>query len=123
MLFRSDFEIANSDPTTHNIHPLPKTNREWNISMPPKSENLKRSFSQPEIIPVKCNVHPWMRSYVGVFKHPFFAVSGKDGSFEIKGLPPGEYTIEAWHEKFGTQEQKLRMTPKESKTIEFTFKG
>ncbi len=118
-----DFEIANSDPTTHNIHPLPKTNREWNQSMPPKGENLKKSFPRPEIIPVKCNVHPWMRSYIGVFKHPFFAVTGKDGTFEIKGLPPGQYTIEAWHEKLGVMEQKVTVAAKESKSVDFTFKG
>ena len=118
-----EFEIANSDPTNHNIHPLPKVNREWNTSMPPRGENLKRSFPRPELIPVKCNVHPWMKSYIGVFKHPFFAVSGKDGTFEIKGLPPGEYTLEAWHEKLGAQEQKVTVTAKESKAIEFTFKG
>lgn len=119
-----EFEIANSDPTTHNVHPIPKTNREWNQSQPPKGERLKKSFSRPEVaIPVKCNVHPWMKSYIGVFKHPFFSVSGKDGTFQIKGLPPGNYTIEAWHEKFGVQEQKVSVSAKESKTVDFTFKG
>src|SRR5262249_44827644 len=97
-----EVDISNDHPTTHNIHPMPKVNREWNQSQSPKGEALKKSFQQPEMppIPVKCNIHPWMKSYIAVLRHPFFAVTGKDGSFEIKGLPPGTYTIEAWHEKF-----------------------
>jgi hypothetical protein len=117
-------EIANSDPTNHNIHPLPKVNQEWNESQPPKGENRTKSFARQEImIPVKCNVHPWMRSYIGVVSHPFFAVTGDDGSFTIKGVPPGTYTLEAWHEKFGPQEMQVTVAPKESKTADFAYKG
>ncbi len=117
-------KIMNSDPTTHNIHPVPQSNREWNTSMSPGGQALDRTFAREEImIPVKCNVHPWMKSYIGVLKHPFFAVTGKDGSFEIKGLPPGEYTIEAWHEKLGTATQKVTVSAKESKTVDFTLKA
>ena len=116
--------ISNSDPTTHNIHPMPKVNREWNQSQPPKGGNLEKEFSRTEImIPVKCNVHPWMRSYIGVVDHPYFAVTGDEGTFELKGLPPGEYTVEAWHEKYGALEQKVRLAPSATQTIEFTFKG
>lgn len=120
-----EFEVANNDPTTHNIHPLPKVNREWNQSQSPKTDPLKKTFQQPEMPPiaVKCNIHPWMKSYIAVLKHPFVSVSSKDGSFEIKGLPPGTYTIEAWHEKLGTQEQKVTVTAKDSKKIDFDFKG
>ncbi|MBI4462618.1 MAG: carboxypeptidase regulatory-like domain-containing protein [Acidobacteria bacterium] len=119
-----EIHILNNDPTTHNIHPVPKNNREWNTSMPPGSENLVRSFPREEVaVPVKCNVHPWMKSYIGVFKHPFFAVTGPQGAFEIKGLPPGEYVIEAWHERYGTLQQKVTLAAKESKTVEFTFAG
>ncbi len=117
-----EVHILNSDTTTHNIHPVPANNREWNRSMPPGADKLVESFPREEImIPVKCNIHPWMRSYIGVLKHPFFAVSGEDGSFSISGLPAGDYTIAAWHEKYGTQESKVTVAAKESKAIEFTF--
>lgn len=119
-----EVHILNSDPTTHNIHPLPKTNREWNESQPPKGEKLVKTFPREELlIPVKCNVHPWMRSYIGVLKHPYHAVTGEDGTFTIKNLPPGEYTLAVWHEKLGTQEQKVSVTAKDSKTVDFTVKG
>jgi carboxypeptidase family protein len=115
-------KVLNSDPTTHNIHPVPANNREWNTSMSPGGQPLDRTFAREEVmIPVKCNVHPWMKSYIGVLKHPFFAVTGKDGSFTIKGLPPGEYTIEAWHEKLGTTTQKVTVGPQETKTVDFTL--
>ncbi len=124
VMVNQEIEISNSDPTNHNIHPLPKVNREWNESQPPKGDVKKKQFPREEImIPVKCNVHPWMRSYIGVVSHPFFAVTGADGAFTIKGLPPGEYTLEAWHEKYGVQETKITVAPKETKTSDFTFKG
>ncbi len=117
-------KILNSDPTNHNIHPLPKINREWNESQPPGGEPKLKTFAREEImIPVKCNVHPWMRAYIGVVSHPFFSVTGTDGTFTIKGLPPGEYTLEAWHERYGTQELKVTVAPKETKTADFTYKG
>lgn len=119
-----EINIVNSDATTHNIHPVPATNREWNQSQPPGSDKLVQSFAREEFappIPVKCNIHPWMRSYVAVFKHPFFAVTGTDGTFTLKGLPPGDYTIGTWQEKFGTQEQKVTVAAKETKTVDFTY--
>jgi hypothetical protein len=117
-------KILNSDPTTHNIHPVPANNREWNTSMSPGGSPLERTFAREEVmIPVKCNVHPWMKSYIGVLKHPFFAVTGKDGTFEIKGLPPGEYTIEAWHEKLAPMTQKITVAAKDSKAVDFTLKA
>jgi len=115
--------ISNSDPTTHNIHPLPRVNREWNQSQPPKGAALEKSFPRPEVVPVKCNVHPWMKSYVAVMEHPFFAVTGAQGSFELKGLPPGDYTVEAWHEKYPAQEQKVTLAASATQTIDFTFKA
>lgn len=119
-----EIKILNSDNTNHNIHPLPKQNREWNQSMAPKQEPLVRSFPREEVlIAVKCNVHPWMKSYIGVLKHPLFAVSGKDGTFEIKGVPPGEYEVEAWHEKYGQMSAKVQLGPKDSKAMDFTFKS
>lgn len=116
--------ILTKDPTTHNIHPMPKDNREWNMSQAPNAAPLEQKFSRPEImIPVKCNQHPWMKAYVGVTKSPFFAVTGSDGTFSIKGLPPGDYTLEVWTSTFGTQEQKVTVGAKETKTVDFSLKG
>src|SRR5208282_4160846 len=98
-------DVMNRDKTTHNMHPLPANNPEWNKSQPP-GQAIEVTFPREEIaIPVKCNLHPWMRSYVAVFKHPYFALTGENGSFELSHLPPGVYTIEAWHEKFGRATQ------------------
>ena len=117
-------KIVNSDPTTHNIHPTPADNREWNESQPPQSAALEKSFAREEImLPVKCNQHPWMKMYVNVVKTPFYAVTGPDGKFEIKGLPPGDYTIAFVQEKMGTQEQKVTLAAKDSKTVDATFKA
>lgn len=114
--------IMNSDPTNHNIHPMPAQNREWNKSQPPDTAALREQFPRPEVmLPVKCNVHPWMKAYIGVLRHPFFAVTGTDGAFSLEGLPPGDYTIEAWHEKYGTAEQTVTIGEKETQEIEFTF--
>jgi plastocyanin len=119
-----DIKVVNDDQTTHNIHPLPKDNREWNKSQPPGAPAILDSFARPEVaIPVKCNVHPWMRSYIAVFKHPYFFVTGKDGSFDLKDLPPGTYTLEAWQERYGTVDQQVTIGPTESKTVNFTFKA
>jgi plastocyanin len=116
-------KIVNSDPTTHNIHPTPKDNREWNESQAPQSAPIEKTFAREEVLlPVKCNQHPWMRMYVNVVKSPFHAVSGADGKYEIKGLPPGEYTIAFVHEKFGEQDQKVTLAAKDSKTVDTTFK-
>jgi len=104
--------IKNSDPTTHNIHFTPKSNPDWNQSQPNGAAPLTHKLAHAEVlVPVKCNQHPWMKAYVGVSKHPFFAVSAEDGSFTIKGVPPGKYTVVAWHEggANGT-EQKMDVT-------------
>jgi Carboxypeptidase regulatory-like domain len=115
-------DVVNSDETTHNIHPNPSNNREWNMTQP-HGVPLEQTFAREEIaIPVKCNVHPWMRGYIAVFKHPYFAVTDKDGSFDLKGLPPGTYTITAWQEKLGTQTQKVTIGAGEAKTLDFVFK-
>ena len=119
-----EIEIINDDPTNHNIHPLPKVNQEWNESQPPKGDAKKKSFARQEVlITVKCNVHPWMRAYIGVVGHPFFAVTGDDGTFTIKGLPPGTYTVEAIQEKFGSKEMQVTVGAKEAKTADFDFKS
>jgi plastocyanin len=116
-------KIVNSDPTTHNIHPTPKDNREWNESQPPSAAPLEKTFAREEImLPVKCNQHPWMRMFVNVTKSPFFAVTGPDGKFEIKGLPPGDYTIAFVQEKLGEQDVKVTLAAKDAKTVDATFK-
>ena len=115
--------ITNGDSVSHNIHPVPVNNREWNKAQPPGT-TIEESFAREEIaIPVKCNVHPWMRSYIAVFKHPFFAITPEDGRFSLHDLPPGEYVIAAWHEKLGTQTQKITINAGESKQIDFVFKS
>lgn len=115
-------EIVNSDPTLHNINCQPKANKKFNIAQPAGSPKREKSFDQPEVgIPLKCNVHPWMVAYAGVFDHPYFAVSGQDGGFQIQGLPAGSYTVEAWHEKLGVQSQKVTVADGETKEISFSF--
>jgi plastocyanin len=115
-------DVVNSDATTHNIHPSPNNNREWNKTQP-HGMPIEETFAREEIaIPVKCNVHPWMRGYIAVFKHPYFAVTDKAGAFELKNLPPGNYTITAWHEKLGSMSQKVTVGSGEGAKLEFTFK-
>jgi hypothetical protein len=116
-------DIKNDDPTTHNIHPTPATNREWNESQPPQSAPLEKNFAREEImLPVRCNQHPWMKMYINVVKSPFYAVTDKDGKYEIKGLPPGTYTLAFVQEKLGEQTQQVALSAKDSKTVDQTFK-
>jgi plastocyanin len=117
-------DIKNDDPTTHNIHPTPKDNREWNESQPPSAPAIEKNFAREEImLPVKCNQHPWMKMYINVVKSPFYAVTGKDGKYEIKGLPPGDYTLAFVQEKLGEQDQKVTVAAKETKTVDQSFKA
>ena len=122
-MVNQNVEFSNSDTVNHNIHPFPRNNREWNESQPPQGDKKIKTFLKEEImVPIKCNVHPWMRVFVGVSSHPFFAVTGEDGTFTIKRLPAGEYTLEAWHEQFGIQEVKVKIGENESVAAAFTFK-
>jgi plastocyanin len=117
-------EFLDNDDTLHNIHPMPKNNKEWNQSQMPNGGPFARSFESAEImIPVKCNQHPWMRMYLSVLSNPFFRVTGKDGSFKLEGLPPGSYTIAAVHEKYGERDIKVTVGPKDNKQgADFDFK-
>jgi plastocyanin len=117
-------DIINSDPVTHNIHPMAATNRAWNHSQGPGDPPMHRKFTKPEVmIPVKCNIHDWMHAYIGVLDHPYFAVSAEDGTFTIPNLPPGTYTLTIWHEKLGTQDQQITISPQQSAAADFTYKG
>ena len=115
-------EITNSDETAHNVHSLPDVNREFNFAQYVKNQKKAETFTAPEVmIRIKCDLHGWMSAYVGVLEHPYFAVTSSGGKFELKGLPPGEYTIETWHEKAGTRTQKVTVGAKETKEIGFTY--
>src|SRR5205823_2642664 len=113
--------VVNADGILHNIKAKGTKNRPFNISQPAVMTS-DRTFSAPEVmVPLECNVHGWMHAWLGVLPHPFFGVSGSDGSFTIKGLPPGTYTIEAWHEKYGTQTATVTVAGSETKTADFSF--
>jgi len=117
-----NFEIQNSDPVLHNIKAKALKNRPFNVSQPSAGMKTMRTFAAPEVmVALECNVHGWMNAFLGVLPHPFYAVSGADGSFSIKGLPPGTYTIEAWHEKYGTQTATVTIAGAAPKTQDFTF--
>ena len=116
-------EFRNSDSTDHNVHAAPKNNPEWNQSQTPKSPPILKRFDMPEImVPVKCNQHPWMKMYVNVVASPMFAVTDANGNFEIKGLPPGEYTIAAVQEKLGERTITVKVAQQEQKkNADFSF--
>jgi plastocyanin len=115
-------EVRNSDPTLHNVHAVPATNQEFNTGQPIQGMKHTHTFTTREVmVPFKCDVHGWMRAYIGVLDHPFYAVTGPDGSFTLKGLPPGTYTVEAWHESLGAQTQTVTIGASETKDVAFTF--
>jgi len=115
-------KISNTDTADHNIHDMPSSNQPFNESQMPTDKPINKTFATPEMmIPVQCNQHPWMRAYINVMTNPYFAVSAADGSFEIKNLPPGEYTIAAVHEKFGEQTIKVKVGPKETAKTAFVY--
>ena len=118
-------QIKNSDATLHNIHALPVINSPFNEGQPVQGMVSTKKLDKAEITPfrVKCDVHGWMKAFMAVMPNPFYSVSAENGTFTISGLPPGSYTIVAWHEKYGQQEQQITVAPKESKTVAFTFKG
>jgi hypothetical protein len=123
MVVNQELKVVNADSNSHNIHPLAKINNEWNKSQPPGTPPFSEKFGKPEFIAVKCNIHPWMHSSFAVLKNSHYAVSGGDGSFSLPNLPPGKYTITAWHESYGEQTQDVAISGNETKTISFVFKA
>lgn len=117
-------QVLTLDPTTHNIHVVPTANREWNVTQQPGSPSMIWRFTHPEImIPVHCNEHPWMKAYIGVVDNPFFAVTGKEGSFLLKDVPPGQYTLAVWTATFGTQQKDVTVRAGETASADFTFQN
>ena len=117
-------EFRNSDSTLHNVHAFPKINKGFNLGLPFANMKQTKTFSSQEImVPLKCDVHPWMLGYVGVVDHPYFAVTDATGRFELKNVPAGEYLIEVWHEKLGVQSQTVKIEPQASQNVLFTFRN
>ena len=116
-----EVRITNSDPLTHNIHPMAVTNREWNKVQLKGSQPLLSSFDKAEFIPVKCNLHSWMRAYFAVMGTSYFAVTGEQGQFVLPDLPPGKYTLTAWHETYGTRNQEITVAAGQQVTVDFAY--
>ena len=114
--------FLNEDSTLHNIHSYPKNSNAFNLGLPIVGMKQTKTFNTSEVmVPLKCDVHPWMQGYIGVLSHPYFAVSDANGQFELKNLPPGEYTVEAWHEKLGVRSQRVTLGANETKQTEFKY--
>lgn len=117
-------QVVSSDPLGHNVNVMAKINAAWNHTLAPRSQPYLQRFSHSEVaIPVKCNIHPWMKAYIAVLDTPYFAVTGKDGTFSLSNVPPGTYSLTAWHESFGSTEQSITVAPHENKTVTLAFKS
>ena len=117
-------QILNSDSTLHNVNCKPVSSKPFNLAQPVKGMKTSKTFTAPEVmVKCVCNVHPWMAAYIGVLPHPYFNVTGEGGAFTLAGLPAGQYTIEAWHEKLGAQTQTVSVGDGEAKTVSFEFKA
>lgn len=114
-------KVRSSDPTLHNVHYVPQLNRAANLSMTSPGAEKTVQFDQAEFVRLKCDVHPWMTGWVGVFEHPFFTVTRETGEFEIKGIPAGTYTLVAWHELYGTRKQTVIVADDQPVEQTFTF--
>jgi hypothetical protein len=124
MMSTQKLKVVNSDQTTHNVNVQPKSNQGFNQAQSQGAPPISKDFPRAEVvIPIKCNQHPWMKSYLNVMRNPMFGLSGADGKFEIKGVPPGTYTVVAWHEKFGEKTMSVTVGAKESKTQDFAYDG
>jgi plastocyanin len=116
--------VKNSDPLLHNVRAESAINEPFDVGTPVQGMEVKRTFVTREVmVPVKCNVHAWMNAYIGVLEHPYFAVSDESGRFSLPPLPPGTYTIEIWHERFGTQTQQVTVAATDTKDLTFTYRA
>jgi plastocyanin len=118
-----EVRVINEDATTHNIHPLAAVNREWNKAQPPGTPPLEETFAREEFISVKCNIHSWMHSYFVVLKTTYYSVSNENGAFTLENLPPGKYTVTAWHEVYGKQTQEVIVSGNQTEPVNFVFKA
>lgn len=117
-------EVSSRDPIPHNVFADPKQNRRWNLSMMPGDAPVTERFDHPEVmIPVECNVHAWMHAYIGVVGNPYFAVTGRDGSFTLRDVPPGRYELAVWQQRYGIERQEVDVLPGESERAVFTYSG
>lgn len=115
-------ELHNSDPTLHNIHSYPQKSAGWNLGLPFQGMKVVKKFAEPDVmVTLKCDVHPWMRGFIGVVSHSYYQVTGAEGSFRFDNLPAGQYTLEAWHERFGVQSAQVTVAPQESHETRFDF--
>jgi plastocyanin len=116
-------DLRNSDKVSHNVHPVPQNNREWNEQQSPGTPDAVHRFARTEVmIPVKCNIHQWMHAYIGVMENPYFAVTGPDGSFDLTNVPPGDYTLAVWHEKLGDQTKQVHLAASANEAVDFTYR-
>jgi hypothetical protein len=113
-----EIKISNNDPVSDNIHPMARVNREWNRIQPPATPAFSYAYEKEG-----CNLHPWMQGYFVVLKASYSAVTGESGTFRLPDLPPGNYTITAWHESMGTLSQEIKISKGETKAIDFAFPG
>jgi plastocyanin len=118
-----EVKISNSDPFSHNIHPIARINREWNRMQLAGTPPFSYSYEKEEFIPVKCNIHSWMQAYFVVLKTGHFAVTGEDGRFTLPDLPPGTYTVTAWHETYGTRNQEITIVGDQTVKANFIFQA
>jgi plastocyanin len=122
IMVNQPFKIINTDGVLHNVHTLPKVNKPTNMAMPPSRKEATETFGKEEgVFEIKCDVHPWMKSYMAVFSHPYFAVTGADGKFSIANLPAGTYEVEAWHERLGVQKSSVTVGASDTKSVAFKF--
>lgn len=124
IMVNQPLDVLNSDPTLHNVHAMPKASQPFNLGMPVQNMKVARKFEKPEIgVTIKCDVHPWMKAFANVVDNPFYGVTGDDGSFEIKNVPAGKYTLATWHEKYGTKETTVTVEEGKTATADFTYTG
>ncbi|HVB33315.1 MAG TPA: carboxypeptidase regulatory-like domain-containing protein [Patescibacteria group bacterium] len=124
MMTNQPLNVVNSDTFTHNINVMPKNNPSWNEAQPAGSAPIVKTFPRAELaIPVRCNIHPWMQGFIFVFDNPYFAKTSDDGTFTIKNVPPGTYTVEAWQEKFGVQKTQVTVGASQTQKVDFSFKA